>query len=246
MSKVPFVIIVILLLTAAFIVIFTRTDNKSPLAALGDVTPTPPININLSGNGQGTPSPLQGQQGQQQTQQTQQQAQQQVQGQQAQQQIAPTVAQDQIISATKATIHTVKGDIELVLYPDDAPKTVKNFATLAKTGYYNNLTFHRVEPGFVIQGGDPTGTGSGGRSIYGPTFEDELIPSTPSFKEGYKEGVLAMANRGPNTNSSQFFIMLADNDSLPKNYTIFGKVTKGIDVVKQIVVGDKFTSIDVE
>jgi cyclophilin family peptidyl-prolyl cis-trans isomerase len=159
--------------------------------------------------------------------------------------VVPTLPQSDIISATMATIHTAKGDIEIELYPDDAPKTVKNFATLSKKGYYNGLTFHRVEPGFVIQGGDPNGNGSGGYSIYGSTFEDELIPSTTSYKEGYKEGVLAMANRGPNTNGSQFFIMLADNDSLPHAYTIFGKVTKGLEVVHQIAVGDKMTSIDV-
>ena len=144
------------------------------------------------------------------------------------------------------TIHTAKGDIEFEAYPKDAPKTVANFSTLAKKGYYNGLTFHRVEPGFVIQGGDPNGNGSGGYSIYGPTFEDELNPDTVSYKEGYKEGVVAMANRGPNTNGSQFFIMLADNDSLPKNYTIFGKVTKGMDVVKQIAVGDKMTSVEAQ
>ena len=143
------------------------------------------------------------------------------------------------------TIHTDKGDIEIEFYPKDAPKTVANFSTLAKKGYYNGLTFHRVEPGFVIQGGDPNGNGSGGYSIYGPTFEDELNPDTDSYKTGYKEGVVAMANRGPNTNGSQFFIMLADNDSLPKNYTIFGKVTKGLDVVHKIAVGDKMTTVEV-
>ena len=149
------------------------------------------------------------------------------------------------ISATEATIHTAKGDIVMQLYPEDAPKTVVNFATLAKAGYYNGLTFHRVEPGFVIQGGDPNGNGTGGVSIYGPTFGDELNATTSSYKAGYLEGVVAMANRGPNTNGSQFFIMLADNTSLPHNYTIFGKVTQGMDVVKQIQVGDKMTSIDV-
>src|SRR5579872_2193581 len=132
---------------------------------------------------------------------------------------------DWVTNATEASIHTQKGDIVIELYPTDAPKTVTNFATLSKMGYYNNLTFHRVEPGFVIQGGDPNGNGTGGRSIYGPAFEDELNPNTPSYKEGYKEGVVAMANSGPNTNGSQFFIMLADNATLPKNYTIFGKVT---------------------
>jgi cyclophilin family peptidyl-prolyl cis-trans isomerase len=169
--------------------------------------------------------------------------------QQAQQQTAPPmtpIPTEQFVSATTATITTSKGNIVLQLYPQDAPKTVQNFATLAKTGYYNGLTFHRVEPGFVIQGGDPNGNGTGGTSIYGATFEDELNPSTQSYKDGYKEGVLAMANRGPNTNGSQFFIMLADNQSLPKNYTIFGKVTSGMDVVKQIVVGDKMTSVTVQ
>ncbi len=230
MSKVPFVVIGILLLTAVFIVVFTKADGKNPLAALGDLTPTPPIDINLKT----TQSPLAAQPT----------GTQQVQGQQTQ--VAPTAAPAEIISATSGAIHTAKGDIEIEFYPDDAPKTVKNFATLAKRGYYNGLNFHRVEPGFVIQGGDPNGNGTGGYSIYGTTFDDELIPSTTSYKEGYKEGVVAMANRGPNTNGSQFFIMLADNDSLPKNYTIFGKVTKGMDVVKKIVVGDKMTSVEVK
>ena len=150
------------------------------------------------------------------------------------------------VSASKATIETDKGKIELELYPQDAPKTVTNFATHIKNGYYNGLTFHRVEAGFVIQGGDPNGNGTGGTSIYGDTFEDELNPETDSYKRGYKEGVLAMANRGPNTNGSQFFIMLADNDGLPKNYTIFGKVTAGMDVVKKIQVGDKIKNITAE
>ena len=239
MSKVPFVIIGILLVTAVFIVIFSKNGSSNPLAVLGDLTPTPSANINLSGNDQAVQSPLQ--------------AQQQVKGEQAQQQaqptqatVAPTVASSDIISATMGVIHTAKGDIELEFYPKDAPKTVENFATLAKKGYYNGLTFHRVEPGFVIQGGDPNGNGTGGYSIFGPTFEDELNPDTDSYKTGYKEGVLAMANRGPNTNGSQFFIMLANNDSLPKSYTIFGKVTKGLDVVHKIAVGDKMLSVNVE
>lgn len=147
------------------------------------------------------------------------------------------------MSATQAIIKTAKGEIDIELYPQDAPKTVTNFATLASEGYYNNLTFHRVEPGFVIQGGDPNGNGTGGTSIYGDTFEDELNPATKSYQAGYQAGVVAMANRGPNTNGSQFFIMLADNPSLPKNYTIFGKVTKGMDVVQKIVVGDKMLSV---
>lgn len=155
----------------------------------------------------------------------------------------PTYA---IISANRATIKTAKGDIEIELYPQDAPKTVTNFATLAANKYYDGLTFHRVEPGFVIQGGDPRGNGTGGYSIYGETFEDELNPNTPSYKEGYKEGIVAMANRGPNTNGSQFFIILADNTSLPHNYTIFGKVINGMEVAKKIVAGDKMFSIGLE
>ena len=229
MNKVTFVIIAILLITAVFVAVFSTNDGKNPLAALGDTTPTPSLNLI---NGTQTPN-------------------QQVQGQQTQQQaqptiVVPTTAASDIITAEMITIHTAKGDIEFETYPKDAPKTVANFSTLAKKGYYNGLTFHRVEPGFVIQGGDPNGNGSGGYSIYGPTFEDELNPDTVSYKEGYKEGVVAMANRGPNTNGSQFFIMLADNDSLPKNYTIFGKVTKGMDVVKQIAVGDKMTSVEAQ
>ncbi|MGE5457634.1 MAG: peptidylprolyl isomerase, partial [Methanococcaceae archaeon] len=135
---------------------------------------------------------------------------------------------------TVATIKTKYGTIEAELYTKDAPKTAANFIGLAKAGFYNNIIFHRIAKGYVLQGGDPTGTGAGGASIYGDTFEDELNPAAPSFKEGYVRGVLAMANRGPNTNSSQFFIMLNDAPELPKAYTIFGKVIKGMDVVDKI------------
>lgn len=133
-----------------------------------------------------------------------------------------------------AVIVTTLGTIEAELYEKDAPKTTANFAGLAKEGYYNGIIFHRVVPGFVIQGGDSTGTGRGGKSIYGGEFADELNPETTSYKEGYKKGVLAMANRGPNTNTSQFFILLADQFGMPKNYTIFGKVIKGMEVVDKI------------
>jgi cyclophilin family peptidyl-prolyl cis-trans isomerase len=133
-----------------------------------------------------------------------------------------------------AVIVTTLGTIEAELYPADAPKTVENFAGLAGKKYFDGIIFHRVVPGFVIQGGDPTGTGTGGKSIWGKEFADELNPATASYKEGYKKGVLAMANRGPNTNTSQFFIMLADNMTLPKNYTIFGRVIKGMEVVDAI------------
>jgi cyclophilin family peptidyl-prolyl cis-trans isomerase len=133
-----------------------------------------------------------------------------------------------------AIIETTMGTIEAELYREDAPKTVENFVRLAEKKYFNGIIFHRVAKGFVIQGGDPTGTGAGGKSIYGKEFEDELNPSTPSFKAGYLHGVLAMANRGPNTNTSQFFIMLKDVPRMPKNYTIFGKVVKGLDIVDKI------------
>jgi cyclophilin family peptidyl-prolyl cis-trans isomerase len=133
-----------------------------------------------------------------------------------------------------ATIETSKGTIEMELYQSDAPKTVANFIGLAEQGYYNGVIFHRIAKGFVIQTGDPTGTGTGGKSIYGKEFEDELNPSTPSYQEGYVRGTVAMANRGPNTNTSQFFIMLRSAPSMPKNYTIFGKVVRGMDVVDSI------------
>jgi cyclophilin family peptidyl-prolyl cis-trans isomerase len=132
------------------------------------------------------------------------------------------------------TIETTKGDIEVELYETDAPKTVANFTGLAEEGYFNGIIFHRISKGFVIQGGDSTGTGRGGKSIYGKEFADELNPSAPSYQEGYKRGTVAMANRGPNTNTSQFFIILKDASWMPKQYTIFGKVTKGMDVVDSI------------
>lgn len=128
------------------------------------------------------------------------------------------------------TIETNYGKIVFETYNSDAPKTVENFTTLAKKGFYNGLTFHRVIMGFMIQGGDPNGNGTGGP---GYQFEDELNAQTQSYKAGYKRGVVAMANAGPNTNGSQFFIMHEDYP-LPNNYTIFGKVISGQDVVDKI------------
>lgn len=128
------------------------------------------------------------------------------------------------------TLETNYGKIVFETYEADAPNTVKNFVTLADKGFYNGLTFHRVIKGFMIQGGDPSGNGTGGP---GYKFEDELNPATPSYKAGYKRGVVAMANAGPNTNGSQFFIMHADYP-LPNAYTIFGKVVEGQDVVDKI------------
>lgn len=128
------------------------------------------------------------------------------------------------------TLTTNKGTISFETYDADAPNTVNNFITLANKGFYNGVIFHRVIPGFMIQGGDPTGTGRGGP---GYSFADELNPATDSYKAGYKKGVVAMANAGPDTNGSQFFIMVADTP-LPHNYTIFGKVVSGQDVADAI------------
>lgn len=137
-------------------------------------------------------------------------------------------------SAAIAIVKTEEGDIEIELFVNDAPKTAANFIGLSEEGYYNGIIFHRIAKGFVIQGGDPTGSGAGGRSIYGGTFEDELNPNAKSYQLGYIRGIVAMANRGPNTNTSQFFIMLQDAPSLPKAYTIFGKVIKGMETVDKI------------
>jgi len=128
------------------------------------------------------------------------------------------------------TIETNKGTIVFETYDADAPKASANFVTLANKGFYNGVIFHRVIKDFMIQGGDPTGTGSGGP---GYKFEDELNPNTESYKAGYTRGTVAMANSGPNTNGSQFFIMHKDVP-LPPNYTIFGKVVSGIEVVDAI------------
>ena len=125
-----------------------------------------------------------------------------------------------------ATIETNKGTITAELFPADAPNTVNNFVCLADDGYFDGTPFHRIVKGFVIQGGDPTGTGMGGP---GYKFNDEPI------SRDYERGTLAMANAGPNTNGSQFFVVLDDlRGKLPKNYTIFGKVTEGLDVVDAI------------
>lgn len=129
-----------------------------------------------------------------------------------------------------ATIKTNRGDIKIRLYPDIAPKTCENFATLAKKGYYDGVIFHRVIKEFMIQGGDPTGTGCGGESCWGGTFEDECDPNV-SFD---KKGLIAMANAGPGTNGSQFFITTALTPWLHMHHTIFGEVVDGYDVVEKI------------
>ncbi len=162
----------------------------------------------------------------------------------------------------KATIHTNHGDMIFLLYGDIAPKTVENFVTHAKNGYYNGIIFHRVINHFMIQGGDPTGTGRGGESIWGRPFADECSPLLHNFR-----GALSMANAGPNTNGSQFFIVQAGNDDLNQptmemvnrryglgldeqgiadyctlggtpwldgKHTVFGQILEGLDVVDEI------------
>ncbi len=165
-----------------------------------------------------------------------------------------------VFGDTVAIMHTNHGDITIKLFPQEAPKAVENFTTHAKNGYYNGLVFHRVIEGFMIQGGDPTGTGRGGESVFGESFEDEFTPGLRNFR-----GALSMANAGPNTNGSQFFINQAKTvspglisqmrDLTDKGYpvevtgtyaevggaphldfrhTVFGQVTDGMDVVDTI------------
>jgi cyclophilin family peptidyl-prolyl cis-trans isomerase len=123
-----------------------------------------------------------------------------------------------------ATIHTSSGAIVVDLFPSEAPRTVNNFAFLAREGFYDGVIFHRIIKGFMLQGGDPTGTGTGGP---GYRFDDEPVTLD------YVPGTLAMANSGPNTNGSQFFVM-HERGNLPKNYTIFGLVAQGMDVVNTL------------
>lgn len=129
-----------------------------------------------------------------------------------------------------AAIETDKGTITIEFFAADAPKAVENFRLLAEHGYYDGLTFHRIVKGFMIQGGDPAGDGSGGESAWGPPFADEINGGSPLYQAGYRRGIVAMANSGPNTNGSQFFVM-HDDYPLPPNYVIFAKVTAGLEVV---------------
>jgi len=132
-----------------------------------------------------------------------------------------------------ATIETDKGPIEIELLQSDAPKGVENFRLLAEHGYYDGLTFHRIVKGFMIQGGDPAGDGTGGQSAWGEAFPDEINAQSPLYRDGYRRGIVAYANSGPNTNGSQFFIMHMDYE-LPPNYVIFAKVTSGLSTVDAI------------
>jgi peptidyl-prolyl cis-trans isomerase B (cyclophilin B) len=137
------------------------------------------------------------------------------------------------------TFDTSKGSIVVDLFPKDAPKTVNNFVFLAKDGFYNGTKFHRVIENFMIQGGDPEGTGRGGP---GYRFEDEVGPGKPK----HKVGSLSMANAGPGTNGSQFFITHIATDWLNGKHTVFGQVRSGQDVVNKIAQGDTVKSVTVE
>ena len=140
----------------------------------------------------------------------------------------------------KAIIHTEKGDMNIDFYHDDAPKTVENFIKLSKDGFYNGLTFHRVIPDFVVQGGCPTGTGAGGP---GYSIDCEL----DGDNQYHDEGVLSMAHAGRNTGGSQFFICHSRNNTshLDRNHTCFGKVVSGLEVINEIREGDEINSIEI-
>ena len=138
----------------------------------------------------------------------------------------------------QVVMHTDSGVIELELYAEHAPLTVNNFVFLAGEGYYDGLTFHRVIANFMIQGGDPTGIGSGGP---GYRFADEVIGNPLT----HERGVISMANAGPNTNGSQFFITHGPQPHLNGRHTVFGKVTQGIDVVDAVKQGDRMTKVEV-
>jgi peptidyl-prolyl cis-trans isomerase B (cyclophilin B) len=142
---------------------------------------------------------------------------------------------------TKAIIETNKGTIEIELFDEETPNTVKNFVSLIEKGFYDGLTFHRVIDDFVIQGGCPNGTGTGG-----PGYK---IPcEVQAEKQFHKEGALSMAHAGRNTGGSQFFIVLSESNTrhLNKNHTVFGQTVKGFDVVKKIRKGDKMTKVTVQ
>lgn len=127
-------------------------------------------------------------------------------------------------------VETTQGTFEITLFPEIAPKTCENFLGLVQKHYYDGIIFHRVIKGFMIQGGDPTGTGTGGQSIWGKNFEDECSDKVKFSRKG----LLAMANRGPNTNGSQFFITVASAPWLNNKHTIFGEVTKGYDIIEKL------------
>ena len=135
-----------------------------------------------------------------------------------------------LFSEGNVKMMTSMGDIEIELYWNEAPRTCNNFISLAHKGYYNNTIFHRIIQNFVVQGGDPSGTGRGGTSIYGKQFEDEIHPNLKHTGAG----VLSMANSGKNTNGSQFFITLAPTSHLDGKHTIFGRIKSGMKVVQKM------------
>jgi peptidylprolyl isomerase len=141
----------------------------------------------------------------------------------------PSQAQKETNQPT-VVLETTQGTIELKLFPEIAPKTVENFTGLVKKGYYDGTVFHRVIKNFMVQGGDPTGTGRGGESLWGGKFEDEVNPDLKFDRKG----LLAMANAGPNTNGSQFFITTVPTPWLNMRHTIFGEVASGYEVVEKL------------
>ena len=144
-------------------------------------------------------------------------------------------------ASTIVVLETTQGDIELQLYPDAAPKTCENFVGLVEKGYYDGIIFHRIIKDFMIQGGDPTGTGRGGESLWGGKFEDEVTPDL----QFNRKGLLAMANSGPGTNGSQFFITHAPQSHLNGKHTVFGKVASGEDIVDAIEEGDVMLKVTI-
>ncbi|MBI5873799.1 MAG: peptidylprolyl isomerase [Candidatus Omnitrophica bacterium] len=145
--------------------------------------------------------------------------------------VQPLSAQEEPVGKESVVVlETNQGNVELKLFPQVAPKACENFIGLVKKGYYDGTVFHRVIKGFMIQGGDPTATGSGGESIFGSSFDDEVRPDV----QFNRAGILAMANAGPGTNGSQFFITVAATPWLNMHHTIFGEVVSGYDVVEKI------------
>ncbi|WP_322816951.1 peptidylprolyl isomerase [Chloroflexus sp.] len=152
---------------------------------------------------------------------------------------SPPAMQIDVSKTYRVTMETTRGTIELDLYPQHAPLTVNNFVFLVREGFYDSLTFHRVIKDFVIQGGDPTGRGSGGP---GYRFRDEVVGNPLT----HEAGVISMANAGPNTNGSQFFITHTPQPHLNGRHTVFGRVVAGMDVVYAIKQGDKMTRVTVQ
>jgi len=149
---------------------------------------------------------------------------------------SPPAMQIDLQKTYRVTIETSRGDMELELYPEYAPKTVNNFVFLAQEGFYNGMVFHRVINDFMIQGGDPTGTGSGGP---GYKFEDEVAENPLR----HETGVISMANAGPNTNGSQFFITHSPQPHLDGMHTVFGKVVEGQEIINAIQQGDRMVKV---